>query len=152
MHLHVSSICGQSIGRARMIVRSVAIGAAFASAAIVATQASAGGIIVSSEDENGVVHATVGPVTPAKGWQGPIDYTVPVGKDVIFSYECPSTLPIPISGSFNANTAAQKGITLAGNYRRDDVTTDWAWAINWPTGGPTGAHIIFNIYCQKAVK
>ena len=152
MYLSASSISSPGMGRTRMIVRAAALGAAFTFAAIASAQAGGGGIIVSSEDENGVVHATVGPVTPAKGWQGPIDYTVPVGKDIIFSYECPSGLPIPISGSFNANTAAQKGISLAGSYRRDDITTDWAWAINWPTGAPTGSHIIFNLYCQKAVK
>src|SRR3569623_3299716 len=107
MYLSASSISRLGMFRGRMIVRAAAMGAAFTFAAITAAQATGGGIIVSSEDENGVVHATVGPVTPAKGWQGPIDYTVPVGKDIIFSYECPSGLPIPIRGSFNANTAAQ---------------------------------------------
>ena len=152
MYLSASSISGPGMGRARMIARTAAMGAAFTLAAITAAQASSGGIIVSSEDEKGIVHATAGPVTPAKGWQGPIDYTVPVGKDIIFSYQCPSTLPIPVSGSFNPNPAAENGIILAGNYRRDDVTTDWAWAINWPAGGPAGAHIIFNVYCIKPLK
>src|SRR3954470_18674344 len=103
MLLSFSSIPGFGVGRLRAVVRTATIGAALAFAAASVAQAHEGAVIVNSSDENGVVHALAAPVTPAKGWQGPIDYTVPVGKDVIFSYECPSGLPIPISGSFNAN-------------------------------------------------
>lgn len=150
MNLSISSILGGRIARVRMPALVAAIGAGLTFAAGTGAQAGAATVLVSSPEEDGIVRPqVVGLVAPTKGWQAPFDYTVPVGKNVLFSYQCPAGTPVPISGSFNANTAAQKGIILAGNYRRDDMTDNWAWAINWPTGAPAGSHIIFNVYCLR---
>jgi hypothetical protein len=97
-------------------------------------------------DRDGVVRVRATPPDQAMaGWQAVINQPVPAGHNLIFSYKCPTGTK-PVNGSFFPNSTARAGLSLVGNYYLK-AQMAWGWAINWPSGAPTGSTILFTIYC-----
>lgn len=98
-------------------------------------------------ERNGTFHASAADPSGGVGWQAYDEVPVPPGKNLIFTYTCPDTAPTPINGAFNPTPATRVGLSLVADFRPSFQKNAWVWAIDWPSGAPMGAKIVFNVYC-----
>jgi hypothetical protein len=106
-------------------------------------------LTVSQHEQNGAIHVNVAAPSGGAGWQAYSVQSVPQGKNLIFTYTCPDTAPTPINGAFNPTPATRVGLSLVANIRPSTIKDAWYWAIDWPSGAPANAKIVFNIYCVQ---
>jgi hypothetical protein len=112
--------------------------------------ASADGALTASQyEQNGVIHVNATAPSGGVGWQTYSTQSIPQGKNLIFTYTCPDTAPTPINGGFNPTSPTRVGLSLVANTRPSTMKNAWYWAIDWPSGAPANAKIVFNIYCVQ---
>ncbi|MBV9571938.1 MAG: hypothetical protein JO056_11925 [Alphaproteobacteria bacterium] len=97
--------------------------------------------------DKGIVRLHAPVQTGGVGWQQFFTVTVPKGQNLIYTDTCPSDAKTVVSSSFSPNTAAKVGLQLIASLRPKASSQTWQWEIHWPSGAPSGASIIFNIYC-----
>jgi hypothetical protein len=106
-------------------------------------------LTISQYEQNGVVYVNATAPSGGVGWQAYSTQSVPQGKNLIFTYACPDTAPTPINGAFNPTPTTRAGFSLVASIRPSTMKNAWYWAIDWPSGAPANAKIVFNIYCVQ---
>jgi hypothetical protein len=101
----------------------------------------------SQTERDGTVIASALSPPGGVGWQPYFIYTVPPGKNLIYTNQCPDDAPNAVNGAFYANVPARAGLSLVSNFRPGGDRTKWEWIIDWPSGAPAQSKISFSVYC-----